>query len=1397
MARARRAKGKARRAKKTEMPKKLLLVPATLVVVGASVLGINEYTKTSIRDTIASEMNRYEINDFSRDIFTQNDTKYLPIIYKDTDEQITRADIEREFNNRGMRVVSISSEVIGNGTRIETEKATYTVLIYGDVDGDGQVNIFDARKIVEWLLYEKEGTLDANTRRAANVDDENEDAINIFDARRIVEFILGKKSIIDSIPASDISTDKEKPVISLNGEKDVTVRVFDGYNDEGATVTDNLDPNVLVKVSSNVNKDVPGDYVMVYSASDASGNEAEIVTRNVHVVDYVKSIEIAKYPKTEYVNGENITLEGMEAYAIKAYAGKEKTPIDIKDVTFTPTKATLDVKEVKFTYQGYTHTIAVNVVEKAPKITLNGDRNVVLKVGEEYTELGATAIDEIDGEVEVKITGTVNKDVPGTYEIIYTATNSLGKTSTDKRIVEIKDYITEAGVEFEIATGFKTDYVEEDTITFEGVKVFGNYKAAGRKEITSEVKLISDPEKAVYGRDEITISCTVDGVEYSDKATISVVKKFKTMTVSNKIDTADRYKATVIATLAGVADEDKISSDKLEYSVTNSKDGSNISNGYKVEFVDKADGTVDVKFVGDNILENNAKYRITVWSKNDAKKEAKQVFDVETIQYVNKVDIKFENLRTTIVDGREVSGIKAGEVVEADLKLFYTYGEHEVELKDVSLSEINARIYEKGTENEVSNTVASAVVLKDTDKYKIRVTLTETQANTVIIPIDIRISVDGEDIAPFYNTNILKPSSYFLASSTGATGITMSDITLSFDEKASSAGGYDIEPVGLDVYSVFGLVKLDQYGKEKLYRSNISLDDNDKNDSNKVVIRAEANDGTDITRYIKIAAFTKSGSKYSKVPDNDTTTEISHIGISMQNSDYGKELENGRIRIYLGNDEQKSLPINIERKEVEDIIYTDYVENVYGICYKQTTDAIATISSGLHQKDLALSNLENIKFKLSLDGKNEELIDTVKSGRNITYKFKNKDIKDNSGKILETVYDEIIITLPDSSTEVMIKSNLKGSGEYKITPYYKSEGTAISSITMTVAENIEINEVKFENSQNGTEISSVNYGTDDISGLRRVEGITFYHRYTANDIRPVNSVSHKLIKVENSNTKMKVAATYSTGLDISGTEPTDTYVNGISVAVTAKPVDAKFTLKIYRALEDAVANNNNFSFNEEITVTAGHEVTKTGINVGDGKTSYNIYNGDVTLPNTAVDVTNGINVSNFDKNANIVVKADDIYYTLIPINFTYSDGGTTYKSKTLKKSNIVNGQVTDTNKITIYDNVFKASNSSSAGTLAGVKDIIDVKGFTVSEVTESGVKKYRFTAAGESSEQIVDYIGIAVTKSGSIFFGDWKQEYEDNEEIEQADWVKLNSFEVYYKNANIPSTTITINPIGY
>src|SRR5699024_6698871 len=77
--------------------------------------------------------------------------------------------------------------------------------------------------------------------------------------------------------------------------------------------------------------------------------------------------------------------------------------------------------------------------EVAPEITLNGENPMELEVGDTYEEPGATAEDDVDGDVTdgIEISGEVNTDEAGTYEVVYTVSDAAGNTATETRTVHV------------------------------------------------------------------------------------------------------------------------------------------------------------------------------------------------------------------------------------------------------------------------------------------------------------------------------------------------------------------------------------------------------------------------------------------------------------------------------------------------------------------------------------------------------------------------------------------------------------------------------------------------------------------------------------------------------------------------------------------------------------------------------------------------------------------------------------------------------------------------------------------------------------------------------------------------------------------------------------------------
>lgn len=72
-----------------------------------------------------------------------------------------------------------------------------------------------------------------------------------------------------------------------------------------------------------------------------------------------------------------------------------------------------------------------------PTITIKGSHTEMLILGTVYIDAGATAIDDIDGDLNVSSTGEVNSSKLGNYSIAYSASDSAGNESTASRMVNV------------------------------------------------------------------------------------------------------------------------------------------------------------------------------------------------------------------------------------------------------------------------------------------------------------------------------------------------------------------------------------------------------------------------------------------------------------------------------------------------------------------------------------------------------------------------------------------------------------------------------------------------------------------------------------------------------------------------------------------------------------------------------------------------------------------------------------------------------------------------------------------------------------------------------------------------------------------------------------------------
>lgn len=132
-----------------------------------------------------------------------------------------------------------------------------------------------------------------------------------------------------------------------------------------------------------------------------------------------------------------------------------------------------------------------------PTVTLIGNATMYVQLGDSFTDPGATANDDQDGDltIQISVTGTVNTDQVGMYELTYTVSDEAGNTTSETRTVYVE------------ADGLAGTYAVTATVTGPGAGTY-NYTETITASSTDYNKLIISN---FSGFSNLTVSAVVSG----------------------------------------------------------------------------------------------------------------------------------------------------------------------------------------------------------------------------------------------------------------------------------------------------------------------------------------------------------------------------------------------------------------------------------------------------------------------------------------------------------------------------------------------------------------------------------------------------------------------------------------------------------------------------------------------------------------------------------------------------------------------------------------------------------------------------------------------------------------------------------------------------------------------
>jgi len=201
------------------------------------------------------------------------------------------------------------------------------------------------------------------------------------------------------------------------------------------------DPSSLDLLYSTANPlrgQVTGFHLLLENAADLNGKT------DVNVADPPLDIPETPIPddadsvsfRVPETGGKNVSLKAGESGKVVIKAGQITTNL-VTVLGAIPSVCTPDAEQ-----DLTVNEIPIEAPDTTPPvITLNGDNPLYLNVGDEFVDPGATATDDVDGDLteQIVVTGSVDTSKPGEYILTYTVSDSAGNTASVTRTVIVQE----------------------------------------------------------------------------------------------------------------------------------------------------------------------------------------------------------------------------------------------------------------------------------------------------------------------------------------------------------------------------------------------------------------------------------------------------------------------------------------------------------------------------------------------------------------------------------------------------------------------------------------------------------------------------------------------------------------------------------------------------------------------------------------------------------------------------------------------------------------------------------------------------------------------------------------------------------------------------------------------
>jgi PKD repeat protein len=309
--------------------------------------------------------------------------------------------------------------------------------VFGDMDHEVIISEDDENKVVTTGTFTVPGnTVTGNTRMR----------IGVTYGATDIDYQVATLGCFEEYGII-IGIDNINPTLALIGSSLEKVELNKLYTEKGVIATDNLEGDISdrYEVFGKVDIGKVGYYILKYIVRDLYGNRSDTVTRTVQV-------EINQTGPTLVLNGsDSMTIEVFNTFTDPEATATSNTGTNLTSLISKTGMVNMNVLGTyHITYSitdqfGFsatkTRTVIVNDVTAPVIVTNAGTSTITHQVGTPYLD-PITITDNYWTNVAHTRSGVINPNNPGTYNLIYNATDGSGNAAVSYPVtVIVKDLI--------------------------------------------------------------------------------------------------------------------------------------------------------------------------------------------------------------------------------------------------------------------------------------------------------------------------------------------------------------------------------------------------------------------------------------------------------------------------------------------------------------------------------------------------------------------------------------------------------------------------------------------------------------------------------------------------------------------------------------------------------------------------------------------------------------------------------------------------------------------------------------------------------------------------------------------------------------------------------------------